>query len=190
MKPASVATLTIETPLIKSVIEQTKLPTQAAINVKDETPIIKPSLGSLLSIRKKITQKNSEENNEVKVLEEEDLHTCWGLFIEKLREKNNFSAVTNFKAADLKVIDQNTIEIVTQGEIHRAFIEVERSNLITHLQEYFNNRFLVYQISLIEKEEEIEVGEVKLNRKQQYLKMIEEYPLVKELKDRLNLEIE
>ena len=189
-KQASVATLTIETPLIKPVKDQPKLPTQAAIKVKEETPIIKPSLGSLLSIRNKITKKNSEENNEVKLLDEEDLHTCWGLFIEKLREKSNFSAVTNFKAADLKVIDQNTIEIVTQGEIHRAFIEVERSNLITHLQEYFNNRFLVYQISLIEKEEEVEVGEVKLNRKQQYLKMIEEYPLVKELKDRLNLEIE
>jgi len=143
-----------------------------------------------MSIRKQITQKNKEGDTEIKPLTEEELHTCWGLFIEKLRAKSNYSAVTNFRAAELKVIDPNTIEIITQGEIHKAFIEVERADLITHLQEYFNNRFLVYQVAVTEKEEKEEPGEITLNRKQQYLKIIEEYPLVKELKDRLKLELE
>ena len=149
------------------------------------------SLGSLMSIRKKITQKNQQGGAEVKPLSEEELHTCWGLFVEKLREKSNYSAVTNFRAAEIKVIDINTVEIITQGEIHKAFIEAERSDLITHLQEHFSNRFLVYQVTVTEKEEKEDApGEVILNRKQQYLKIIEEYPLVKELKDRLKLEIE
>ncbi|MEO5892111.1 MAG: DNA polymerase III subunit gamma/tau [Ferruginibacter sp.] len=150
----------------------------------------RPSLGSLMSIRKKITQKNKEGDVGVKPLTEEDLHTSWGLFIEKLRAKSNHSAVTNFRAAELKVIDQNTIEIITLGEIHKAFIEEERVYLVSHLQEYFNNRFLVYQVTVTGKVETEEPGEVVLSRKQQYLKIIEEYPLVKELRDKLKLELE
>ena len=142
-----------------------------------------------MSIRKQITQKNKEGDTEIKPLTEEELYTAWGLFIEKLRAKSNHSAVTNFRAAELKVIDQHTIEIITQGEIHKAFIEEERADLVTHLQEYFNNRFLVYQV-LNRKRRKEEPGEVILTRKQQYLKIIEEYPLVKELRDRLKLELE
>ena len=196
--PASGARLIIEEPLteIKKTATQQPLSTRQLADAQTSTqstaqnPASKVALGSLSSIRKQITQQNKEGDNEAKLLTEEELHTAWGIFIEKLRAKSNYSAVTNFRAAELKIIDQNTIEIITQGDIHKAFIEVERSDLITHLQEHFNNRVLVYQLSIVEKEEKEEKGEVVLNRKQQYLKIIEEYPLVKELKERLKLELE
>ena len=192
-KPIAEAKLIIEAPK-----EIKKTVTQESITTKDksfEKPATnatetKTSLGSLLSIRNKITNKNKEGDTEAKPLNEEELQSCWNLFIEKLRTNNNYSAITNFKAAELKVIDSNTIEIVTQGEIHKAFIEVERADLVTHIQDYFNNRTLVYQVAVIEKEEPAGNGEIVLNRKQQYLKIIEEYPLVKELKERLKLELE
>jgi DNA polymerase III subunit gamma/tau len=192
-KPIAEAKLIIEAPK-----EIKKTVTQESITTKDksfEKPATnatetKTSLGSLLSIRNKITNKNKEGDTEAKPLNEEELQSCWNLFIEKLRTNNNYSAITNFKAAALKVIDSNTIEIVTQGEIHKAFIEVERADLVTHIQDYFNNRTLVYQVAVIEKEEPAGNGEIVLNRKQQYLKIIEEYPLVKELKERLKLELE
>ena len=192
-KPTAEAKLIIEAPK-----EIKKTVTQESITTKDksfEKPATnatetKTSLGSLLSIRNKITNKNKEGDTEAKPLNEEELQSCWNLFIEKLRTNNNYSAITNFKAAALKVIDSNTIEIVTQGEIHKAFIEVERADLVTHIQDYFNNRTLVYQVAVIEKEEPAGNGEIVLNRKQQYLKIIEEYPLVKELKERLKLELE
>jgi len=192
-KPIAEAKLIIEAPK-----EIKKTVTQESITTKDksfEKPATnatetKTSLGSLLSIRNKITNKNKEGDTEAKPLNEEELQSCWNLFIEKLRTNNNYSAITNFKAAALKVIDSNTIEIVTQGEIHKAFIEVERADLVTHIQDYFNNRTLVYQVAVIEKEEPAGNGEIILNRKQQYLKIIEEYPLVKELKERLKLELE
>ena len=152
--------------------------------------IPKPSLGSLSKIRQQIKEQNKNGNNEALKITEEELYVCWGKFIEKLREKSNFSAVTNFKAAELKVIDNNTIEIITQGEIHKAFIEVERASLVAHLQKHFNNRLLTYQVMVIEKEESSIVTDVPLTRKQQYLKIIEEYPLVKELKERLKLELD
>jgi DNA polymerase III subunit gamma/tau len=191
---ANSATLIIETPLaeIEKTISKKPLSISniAIAESSIQTAEPRPALGSLMSIRNKITQKNKEGDTEIKILNKEELHTAWSLFIEKLRAKSNYSAVTNFRAAELKVIDQNTIEIITQGDIHKAFIEVERADLVTHLQQYFNNRFLVYQLALIEKDEELAPGEVVLNRKQQYQKIIEEYPLVKELKDRLKLELE
>ena len=147
-------------------------------------------MSSLKSIREKIAQQNNK-GIVSKELTQEELYVAWGLFIEKLKSKNNHSAVTNFKNATLKVINDNVVEITTQGEIHKAFIEVERPELILHLQNYFNNRLLMYQVVVNEKEEEeSEPGEKALNRKQQYLKIIEEYPLVKELRDKLRLELE
>ena len=150
----------------------------------------KTTLGSLNRIRQQITQQNKNGSNESIKITEEELYVCWGQFIEKLRVKSNFSAVTNFKAAVLKVIDNNTIEIITQGEIHKAFIEVERADLVTHLQNHFNNRVLTYQVMVIEKENTTVATDVPLTRKQQYLKIIEEYPLIKELKERLKLELD
>ena len=150
----------------------------------------KTTLGSLNRIRQQITQQNKNGSNESIKITEDELYVCWGQFIEKLRVKSNFSAVTNFKAAVLKVIDNNTIEIITQGEIHKAFIEVERANLVTHLQNHFNNRVLTYQVMVIEKENTTVATDVPLTRKQQYLKIIEEYPLIKELKERLKLELD
>ena len=193
LKPVAEAKLIIEVPreIKKEGIQNPSATQDTSIVQQAPQPLeTKTSLGSLLSIRNQITKKNKEGDTEIKPLSEEEVHTCWGLFVEKLRSKNNYSAVTNFRAAELKVIDPNTIEIITQGEIHKAFIEVERADLVTHIQEYFNNRLLVYQVTVIEKEETLDAGEVVLNRKQQYLKIIEEYPLVKELKERLKLEIE
>ena len=192
-KPITEAKLIIEAPKeIKKVLPQQPItPKESnAEQLASNSTETKTSLSSLLSIRNKITKKNKEGDTETKPLTEEELQCCWNLFIERLRTNNNFSAVTNFRAAELKVIDINTIEIITQGEIHKAFIEVERADLVSHIQDYFNNRSLIYQVAVIEKEEPVGNGEITLNRKQQYLKIIEEYPLVKELKERLRLELE
>ena len=192
-KPIAEAKLIIEAPkeIKKAVPQQPITPKESrSEQLASNSTEIKTSLGSLLSIRNKITKKNKEGDTETKPLTEEELQCCWNLFIERLRTNNNYSAITNFRAAELKVIDINTIEIITQGEIHKAFIEVERADLVSHIQDYFNNRLLVYQVAVIEKEEPVGNGEIALNRKQQYLKIIEEYPLVKELKERLRLELE
>ena len=159
-----------------------------AATIASQAP--KTTLGSLNKIRQQIAQQNKNGNSEAMQITEDELYVCWGQFIEKLRLKSNFSAVTNFKAAELKVIDNNTIEIITQGEIHKAFIEVERAQLVTHLQQHFNNRVLTYQVLVIENEDASVTTQIPLTRKQQYLKIIEEYPLIKELKERLQLELE
>jgi DNA polymerase III subunit gamma/tau len=147
------------------------------------------SLGSLTKIREQLSKKNQSTDNTSKEITSENLQAAWDQFIEKLAAKNNHSAVTNFKLAALKVINNNSIEITTNGEIHKAFIESERADLILHLQTHFNNRLLVYQVTVIETANDDIPADQPLSTKQQYLKVIEEYPLVKELRDRLKLEL-
>ena len=161
--------------------------------IEPDTPVVaepKKSLGSLDAIRKKVTAQNKANGNEVKVLTEEELRLCWGNFIEKLTAKKNHSAVTNFKIAELKIVDNNSIEIITENNIQQKFIEQERAELVDDLQQYFCNRQLTYNVIIIEKEGTGELAEKPLSSREQYLKIIAEYPLVKELKDRLRLELD
>jgi DNA polymerase III subunit gamma/tau len=150
----------------------------------------RPGLGSLRKIRQQVSEQNKSCFNEAKPIDEGELHKAWKLFVEQLKSRNNHSAVTVFKAAELRLIDNNAIEITTSSEIQKAFIETERAPLIEYIQTYFNNRTLTYQVIVVEKDLEEKPQEVVLSRKQQYLKIIEEYPLIKELKERLKLEIE
>ena len=187
LKTQEGAKLIIEEPEVKIEISNFKPPIS---NLQTTNPEQRSGLGSLQKIRQQIAEQNKNGFTEIKEITEEELHKVWGQFIEMLRARSNHSAVTNFKHAELKVIDNSSIEIITESEIQKAFIETERAGLIEHLQTYFNNRTLVYQVTVIEKEQSSQPEEVTLSRKQQYLKIIEEYPLVKELKERLKLELE
>lgn len=191
-KQPSEAKLIIEEPEIKIQVANKKSPAEITkpANVNEDNGDKRTPLASLQKLRQQIVQQNKNGDNIARALDEEELHTAWGAFVEILRKNNNHSAVTNFRAAELKVLNENAIEVITQGEIHKAFIEVERAALVEHLQNYFNNRQLTYQVTVIEKEDSGEPEQKPLNRKQQYLKIIEEYPLVKELKERLKLELD
>ncbi len=148
-----------------------------------------PKLSSLDKIRQQV-KKQTQQIDASKQLDDEELYIAWGLYIEELRKKNNHSGIANFKSALLKIIDNNNIEIRTESNIQQKFIENERAALIEHLQSYFNNRFLTYKVIVVENENNKLPLEKHLTAKEQYLKMIEEYPLVKELKDRLKLNLE
>ncbi len=161
------------------------------VSHQPQTSNLKPqtSLGSLEKIRQKVTSQN-KNGSEVKNLTEEELYVSWGLFVEKLVARKNHSAATNFKMAVLKVVDNNSIEIITENNIQQKFIEQERASLVDHLQDHFCNKQLAYTVTIVEKDMPDQPGQKTLNTREQYLKIIEEYPLVKELKDRLRLELD
>ncbi len=147
-------------------------------------------LASLSKIREKLTAQNKSGGNIAIPINEEELYVTWGAFIKKLEAKKNHSAVTNFKMAKLNIVDQNSIEIVTGNNIQQKFIEQERADLVEHLQTHFCNKLLTYTVSIAESELVDVPVERKLTTKEQYFKIIEEYPLVKELKDKLRLELD
>lgn len=107
-----------------------------------------------------------------------------------MHKNNNHSGVSNFKSSKLNIIDNNCIEIITENNIQQKFIETERAALIAHLQAHFNNRFLTYRVIIMENKNANPEKEKHLTTKEQYLKVIEEYPLVKQLKDRLGLQLD
>ena len=147
-------------------------------------------ISSLQKIRQQVSQQNKNNGTQSKSLTEEELYIAWGAYIEKLIARKNHSAVTNFKEAILKVGDENAAEIITGSVFQQKFIEQERASLIEHLQTHFGNKLLTYTVQVVEKEKNTGPEEKTLNTKEQYLKIIEEYPLVKELKDRLKLELD
>jgi len=169
----------------------TSTPQPATVNRQPTTVNETASTGlSLKKIREQAAQQ-SKNSATAKELTEEEIYLAWGSYVEKLRAAAKHSVVTVFQDAQLKVLNANAIEIIISGDIiKKTFIENERAELIVHLQNYFNNRSLLYTLTLIEEEASTEVTDAPLSRKQQYLKIIEEYSLVKELKDRLKLELE
>jgi DNA polymerase-3 subunit gamma/tau len=162
-------------------------PTSVA-GIHPQTKIKK--LGSLEKIREQVALENKQNGNSIKELSEEELYVAWGLYIEELRKNNNHSGVSNFKSSKLNIIDNNCIEIITGNNIQQKFIETERATLIAHLQAHFNNRFLTYRVIIVENKNANSEKEKHLTTKEQYLKVIEEYPLVKQLKDRLGLQLD
>jgi DNA polymerase-3 subunit gamma/tau len=145
-------------------------------------------LRSLEKIREKVAEEN--RNNHVIELNEEELYIAWGKYIDKLMETNKKPIVSNFKTAKLNIVDENCIEIVTQTSLQQKFIEAERGELITHLQSHFNNRSLFYKLEVEATEDKSTLKEEVLSIKQQYLRIIEQYPLVKQLKDKLGMQLD
>lgn len=184
------AKLIIEEPEQKIAPAKKETIAAAQPQTANHQPPTATALGSLQKIRQKITEQSKNGGDEVKPLTEEELYVAWGNFIEKLIEKKNHSAATNFKMAKLGVTDDNSFSITTGNNIQQKFIESERAGLVTHLQTWFNNRQLVYTLIIEESEADNGPVEKPLTTREQYLKLIEEYPLVKELKDRLKLTID
>lgn len=164
------------------------IPTPATVIKSGKESGLKGSLGSLKKIRQELSQKNSSEKSGLKPCSDEDLQKAWNGYIDKLVLQKNHSAVTNFKLAVLRTVDDNCAEIIVETPFHQKFIEAERFQLIDHLQRFFNNRFFTYQV-IVEEKPDATVLEKPLSTREQFQKLAEEYPYLKELKERLRLEL-
>jgi DNA polymerase III subunit gamma/tau len=148
----------------------------------------KKKLSSLENIRQRLNS-NAREAVPDQPLQEEALQAAWKNFIEQLKQSRN-PAWQGFAATQLKVLDENSFEAVVTNNINQKFLELERNRVCEYLQKELSNKQLKFSIQLILVEEEIIETERPLSAKQQYQKLVEQYPLVKELKDRLKLELD
>ncbi|HTI89771.1 MAG TPA: DNA polymerase III subunit gamma/tau [Puia sp.] len=149
------------------------------------------SLGSLSRIRQQFADRQaSAEGNQSKPLEMESLHRAWQQYADYLRENRN-PAVQSLELATLRIIDANTFEAITSNNLEQKFIEQEKRGLSDHLQKAFANKTVSFSVLVEEKAHvEEEPTERPLNKREQFIQIIEQYPLVKELKDRLRLELD
>ncbi len=184
-KTTAAAKLIIEEPIKKIETKQAVEPAPIPVSSIESSST---SMGSLNKIRKQIVINNNTSVNE-KYLEAESLALAWNQYIDKLNERNNHSAVTNFKLAKTKINDNNHFDIITESVIQLKFIEAETTALIDHLHQFFNNRSIKFRLvideSKIEQREEIKT----ISTKELYNTLTDQYPLIKKLKEKLKLEL-
>ncbi|MCE2847882.1 MAG: DNA polymerase III subunit gamma/tau, partial [Chitinophagaceae bacterium] len=185
------AKLVIESPLPTP---QAKQP-QPAPTAPSEKPLAKPvpvaapsqthpetvstGLGSLKKIREQIQNRKQEQSD------------AWAAYLQKLQENNQVTSLSNLKMAKVTIIDELVFEITADTRIQQQFIESEKVGLLIHVQDFFNNpkvQFLV-QLNPSADLEEV-VKDQPLSLREQYFKMIERYPIIKDMRDQLNLDLD
>ncbi|OQP47219.1 DNA polymerase III, subunit gamma and tau [Niastella yeongjuensis] len=145
-----------------------------------------PKLGTLESIRQKFANKTAGSSNPVIPLTLEQLQQHWANFSQKLKDNKN-PAAQSFDMAQLMITSGNSFEIVSNNNLEQKFIEGERRQLSDYIQQCFNNRTLMFTIVVTENPVEFIPTEKPLSTKEQYIKIIEQYPMVNELRSKLKL---
>jgi DNA polymerase-3 subunit gamma/tau len=184
------AKLIIDTPVTSTSIKSKE---QVPVNTNTTTTSKtagKGSLSALDKIRKQYKGNGNNGNGNVnEPLEDESLRLAWSKYIVQLKEAKN-PAAQPFELALLRIKDENSFEAVTANNIEQKFIEQERNRLFHFLQQELKNRLLQFNVIVEEKLQERPQVEIALTSKEQFQKMIEQYPLVKELRDRLRLDLD
>jgi DNA polymerase III subunit gamma/tau len=146
-------------------------------------------LSKLSKIREQFASAQQTEQEALE-LTPDQLSVAWREYVLKLKTAQKHSVVTNFEMMEASVKTSELVNVRCFGELQLGFLKQERTHLLEHLQQFFRNPALNIHPELIEQPMEQVVGPRPLSTKEQYLKLVEKYPLVKELKDRLGLELD
>lgn len=149
----------------------------------------KGKLSSLEALRKKVAAENGQAIDACTPLEKEALTAAWKRFVQKLKEGEK-AAWQSFELAELVIKDDCSFEVIVTNRINEKFIEMEKKAAGEFLQAELKNRTIQFTTTLVEGPKDYTVPDAPLTAKDQYLKLIEEYPIVKELKDRLGLQLD
>jgi DNA polymerase-3 subunit gamma/tau len=189
--PRQEAKLIIETPPARQELQNPEL-------VEERTETYQPPekkqpantrLSSLGALRQKIAADCGQQTEADKPLEMTTLKAAWKKFIHYLKEQKR-PAWQSYELAELSIKDDTCFEVIVHNRINEKFIELERKEAGEFFQKELCNRLLQFSITLVESPKDETVTAAPLTAKDQYLKLVEMYPLVKELKDRLRLELD
>jgi DNA polymerase III subunit gamma/tau len=195
-KKEPVARLIIEAPAEDQMYEAEEsfglIPVQstAAKQPAEKVDSASGKLGALNKIRRQYS--NGVGNTpviKIKPLTAETLQQAWNDFTIQLKDARN-PAGQSFDLAELRIRDEGSFDIVTPNNLQLKFIEQERIKLSEYLQQLFDNRALTFSIIIEEKMDLSVKAEIPLSTKEQFQKIAAAYPLVKELKDKLRLELD
>jgi DNA polymerase III subunit gamma/tau len=200
-KEKAEAKLMIETPVAKPlpVVEEEKpvykptpasTPTTSPVSAASTTSSKpKSKLSSLDALRKKVEAESNCTPIVDQPLKQEALKNAWSQFIVQLKESKN-PAWQSFEVAELVVKDENSFEAIVSNNINQKFLELERNKASDFLKEALCNRQLQLIVVLVESEQPVILEDLPLSSKEQYQLIIEQYPLVKELRERLRMDLD
>ena len=131
-----------------------------------------------------------EEIKEAEALNMEKLKECWEQYAQRMDEQQKHSAANAFRMAKLYIETDNTFTVSTGAITQQKFMEGEKTILIDFIQQSFNNRSITFKVLVEAGEQEALPAHLTMNSRQRFEKIAEQYPWVKELKDRLKLELD
>ena len=127
---------------------------------------------------------------EAETLELEKLQQYWNEFTTQLEQKQKHSSAATFKIAKLNIENEIKFTATAYAITAQKFIEQEKTELTDFIQQKFKNRSITFSVLIEEGEKEEVPQHMTLNARQRFERIAEQYPLVKELKDKLKLEID
>ncbi len=153
-----------------------------------------PNAGSKKSLLAVLQQKygndyNIEEVKEAISLDIETLQLCWNEYAIKMEKDLKHSVAGTFRIATLQIEDPTHFTITVPALTAQKFVEQERMTLMETIWERFQNRAIQFSILVDAGEKEDVPLHLKLNSKQKFDHIAKQYPLVQQLKERLNLEV-
>lgn len=132
-----------------------------------------------------------EEVKEAEALTPERLQQVWNDYAGTLaNQPNKFATLQTFKTARLNVESDNFFTVTVHALVQQKFIDQEKMTLCDFVQTAFNNRSINFKVYVEAGETENVPAHLALNSRQKFDRIAEKYPLVRELKNRLNLEID
>lgn len=213
-KPATTKTITPEAPRLTIEVEKgaapstpvaTAAPATGSANTAYTAPATKPAatavkpslpqtkLTGLSAMKEALAAKqqiDSIENASIP-LTAGALVVYWEEFIDRFRQAKKMSVVSNLQLAQVILINPQEIGIVSRNIVQFRFMEEEKLEISEFFKKKFKNYTLILTLQLDERQQENQdSGPVALSSREQFARMIEKYPLVKELKDRLNMELD
>src|SRR6478609_5165573 len=174
-----------EVPVPKEKTLATELKASAAPTTAVPTSV-SPKLGRLANIRQQFETKSTDTGKEQIPLEQEMLRTHWNLFANKLKEARN-PAFQSFDNAELRILDAGSFEVVSNNNLEQRFIEQEKRGASEYLQSTFHNRALFFAVVVSDTPKDYVAPEKVISKRDQYIQMVEQYPIIKDLKDKLKL---
>ena len=150
-----------------------------------------PKKNLLTALREKYGDQYAiEEVKEAESLHMEKLRACWDAYGSTLEAQQKHSAAGTFKMAVLEIENDIHFTVRVPGLTAQKFVEQERMMLIDQIFATFNNRSIKFSIIVDATEKEDVPIHMRLNSKQKFERISEQYPLLKELKEKLKLEID
>ncbi|TAF49596.1 MAG: DNA polymerase III subunit gamma/tau, partial [Sphingobacteriia bacterium] len=154
-----------------------------------DTNKAKPSM--LDMIRQKVGQSYTvNEIPEALPLTQEALLEFWQGYTGQLEKQLKHSAAGTFKIAGLVLDNEQHFTVRVTALTAQKFIEQEKTELLDQLQRKFNNRSIQFDVLVEAGEQENVPLHLRLTSREKFEHLAKTYPLLKELKDRLKLEID
>lgn len=171
---------------LEPIVQPIKVPTPTPINTNA------PKKSLLDSIKEKHQAAGViSQMTKAKPLDHQTIKNIWQSYSDIYRAKANHSIVNSLETAEIQIIDNDLIEVISLSSINQKLIEQVKVDLVQMLQQHFGNNKLMFRFSTNSSEYVEQPLDPKyLPSQERFRRIVEQYPIVQELKEKLRLELD